>query len=228
MQTPAERHLIGKILAFLVNGKFDGTPLLLNIGAAKSLVIEKALFKDYPDFICDRIDVQNCEVVHPVVGNSFVASVESMPMLASDRYDACFSNFVFEHVEHIDDAAQEVSRILRPGGTFVFSIPNPKAPEFFLSRYTPLWFHQLIKGKGEGMDAYETHYAFNGPRELISLFEKNGFALEGLKFFPFTYGYLYRFPILATLSKLYDRLIEKSGNDDLMGNVCVTLRKSTS
>jgi SAM-dependent methyltransferase len=228
MQTPAERHLIEKILTFLKNGKSDYTPLLLNIGASKSLVIEKALYKVYPNFICDRIDVQDCEVSHPVVRNSFVASVESMPMISSGQYDACYSNFVLEHVENIDEAAQEVSRILRPGGTFVFSIPNPNAPEFFLSRHTPLWFHQFIKGKGEGMDAYETHYAFNGPRDLIALFEKYGFALDELKFFPFTYGYLYRFPILAPLSKLYDRLVEKTGNVNLMGNVCVTLRKSTA
>ena len=44
--------------------------------------------------------------------------------------DGCFasaiSNSVLEHIPHVDEVIVEVSRVLRPGGLFVFCVPNDR------------------------------------------------------------------------------------------------------
>lgn len=39
-------------------------------------------------------------------------------------FDFVFSNSVLEHIEAIDPVIQAVARLLRPGGTFVFTVPS--------------------------------------------------------------------------------------------------------
>ncbi|HXG29253.1 MAG TPA: class I SAM-dependent methyltransferase [Nevskiales bacterium] len=56
----------------------------------------------------------------------------------SGSFDFVFSNSVLEHIEPIQDTLKEVSRLLRPGGRFLFTVPSnhfhsclpaPNAPE---------------------------------------------------------------------------------------------------
>lgn len=55
------------------------------------------------------------------------APLEAMP-LADGVADAVLSTQVFEHITDHEAAAQEVIRILKPGGTALISVPHP--PEF--------------------------------------------------------------------------------------------------
>jgi len=40
-------------------------------------------------------------------------------------FDFVFSNSVLEHIEEIDPVLAETARVLRPGGTFLFTVPAP-------------------------------------------------------------------------------------------------------
>ncbi len=82
-----------------------------------------------------------------------------MHPVKSNKYDAAFSNYVLEHVQNLNKAASEVYRVLKPGGIYVTSVPNPAAPEFLLSKLTPMWFHELIRRE----KAWHTHYSFRKP-----------------------------------------------------------------
>lgn len=223
MQTPAEIKLIAELKKIVAH---NPEARLLNIGAAKSLVIENAVYENgRQPFHCDRLDVENCDVVHPVVGNCYIASVESMTDVSSGLYDAVFANYVLEHVTNLSAAVLEINRSLKPGGLFILSTPNPSAPEFKLSHHTPLWFHQLIKGEGDGKRAFETVYAYKNIDELIKIFTRHGFKCLRVELQSFTFGYLYRFPILNSLSRLYDYTVTKLGIKSLMGNVCLVFQK---
>lgn len=57
---------------------------------------------------------------------------DQMPFL-DKQFDFVFSNSVLEHIENIDGALLEVSRVLRPGGRFLFTVPGPD-------------FHKCLKG----------------------------------------------------------------------------------
>ncbi len=221
MQTPAEKQLI-----LTVANALDQSPrLILNLGAAHSRVIEDGLVQQGKKFVADRLDVQDCSLVAPFAGRCIVGSAESMPECADATYDLVFANFVLEHIKDLPAMAREVSRILKPGGLFVASLANPAAPEFWLARYTPTWFHQWIKGTGQGKEAYETHYAYRNLRELKEKFAAQNFELAEEKYFPFTYGYLYRFSVLKYLSRAYDALVGELDLRSWMGNACLAWRK---
>jgi ubiquinone/menaquinone biosynthesis C-methylase UbiE len=224
MQTLAEKELINAVAKELRRMP-EEQPRILDVGAGRSLVIENELRKRKLDFVADRVDVEDCAVKGQHVGRCWVASVEAMPHVPSEVYPIAFANFVLEHVPRVDKAAKEIARVLKPGGIFVASVANPAAPEFVISRYTPLWFHQLIKGKGEGRHAFETHYAYADLEELAAVFGRAGFELETATYIPFTYGYLYRFPAINLLSRAYDSVVGWSKMKALMGHACLVWRK---
>ncbi len=53
-----------------------------------------------------------------------VGTVYKLPYKSSS-FDIVLSTFVVEHFERLDNAFQEVNRVLKKGGTFIFSIYNP-------------------------------------------------------------------------------------------------------
>lgn len=226
MQTPAERFLIEQTISFLKDKSIVGQPSqIINIGAGKSFVIEDNLAAAGLDFVSDRADIYECNMDNPRAGRRFVCSADKMPEVASHAYEMAFSNYVLEHVANLPEAAKEIYRVIKPGGIFTVSTPNPQAPEFFISRHTPLFFHQLIKGKGKFAEAYETFYAYKNIGELINIFTAAGFKVKEVKYYPFTIGYLFRFPIISIFSRLYDKIISLLSVKALMGQVGIVFEK---
>ncbi|MFZ6015286.1 MAG: methyltransferase domain-containing protein [Patescibacteria group bacterium] len=227
MQTPAEKYLIKKVIELLKRNKKEaGSTKILNVGAGNRIVIEKSIHNEFgDDFVCDRMDIVDCRANCPVIGKCFTASAESMPEIKSNDYQIAFANYVFEHLADLNKAASEVARVIKPSGFFIASLPNPTAPEFILSKYTPTKFHQIIKGKGEGSRAHETHYAYKNIKQFIATFEKYFTAVE-IQYWSNTLGCLYKFPVINMISKLYDRVVNSLNIKILMGNVCIVFKKN--
>jgi SAM-dependent methyltransferase len=224
MQTPAEKYLIQKLASFLtLHGADMKIHRILNAGAGSSISIEQQLTKVGCSYICDRIDIENCNVDLSAVGECWQCSIDDMKPICSGRYIAVFTNYVLEHVENIRGTSQEIYRVLAPGGLFIATVPNTLAFEFVLAKHTPLWFHKLVRG-GHG---WETKYAYNRITELIDVFLDHGFRLEEEKRWPYLYGYLWKYPILNRLGLLYDKTITLSKHKRLMGNVCLSFQKPT-
>ena len=167
VQTPAEKHLVQSIITLLGSGDAGDVAPILNIGAGKSVVIENQLSEAGVRYRCDRVDVDDCSVEHPSVDKCWTCSVERMDPVASDAYTVAFTNYVLEHVAELNRAATEIYRVLRPEGVFLASVPNTLAPEFWLSRRTPLRFHKWLR-RG---DAWETQYAYKNVADLAAIFE---------------------------------------------------------
>lgn len=221
MQTPAERQLVTYLASVLARDANGNLPLLLNVGAGRSLSIEEQLIERGIRFRCDRVDVEPCHVEHPVIGECQTCSVTDLSPLAGSHYRAALANFVLEHVENIEQAAKEIYRVLEPAGCFVATIPNPRAPEFLLSHYTPLAFHRWVRG-GSG---WETHYAYKNLDTLRKIFESAGFATQAVDRFACISLYTEPFAVLRWMGRTYDALISKMRLSALMGNVCVVFRK---
>ena len=222
MQTPAEAHLIRRLCDFLLQERRDGdVPLVLNIGAGRSVAIESRLVDCGCRFLCDRIDVEDCAVDSPIVRRSWQCSVEDMEPLESARYEAVFANYVLEHVSDLAGAASEIFRVLKPGGIFVTSVPNLTAPEFVIARYAPARFQKIMtRGKG-----FHTCYGWKTVDDLAGIFSARGFTVDEVRFWAFTEGYLWRYPVVGLIGRLYDRIVSGTGIRRLMGNVCMTLTK---
>jgi len=216
MQTPAERKLIEVLRHFVARHQGQQAELL-NIGAGKSLVIENHLIEGGGRLVCDRVDIADCQVQHPTVRHCYRCSVESMGPVCSDSYDAAFSNYLLEHVVDLDKAASEIARVLRPGGLYVASVPNPKAVEFAVARCTPFWFHKLVRGG----PTWPTCYAYDSVEHLCRVFEGVGFRTVGVHHYSCLQQYTRRLPGFGALGALYDWGVETVGWKRCMGNVCI-------
>jgi len=220
MLTPATERLM-EILAKFLQENQDKSLHLINIGAGMNIYTEEQMASKGYSFICDRVDIDECRISHPTVGDCYQCSVEDMKNVKSEKYDLGFSNYVLEHVEKLDQAASEIYRVLKPGAVFITTVPNPTAIEFFVAKHTPLWFHKWIRG-GTG---WETHYSYKNIKELCGLFKSAGMELVRVDYYSCVEGYLERFPVLNILSRIYDRLNQAIGIHRFMGNVCITFRK---
>ncbi len=223
MQTPAEQHLIKTLKSHLFehDKEYGNISRILNIGAGRSVVVENQLAKRGFPFVCDRADIEDCQISSHLVGNCYQCSIEFMHPIKSNEYNAAFSNYVLEHVLDLNKAASEIYRVLKPGGIYVTSVPNPTAPESLLSKLTPLWFHKMVR-RG---DAWETHYAFNNIKSLRTVFQGVGFETVEILSWSFLEGYLGKSIILNQLARLYDRFLNASQFKMIMNNLCITFRK---
>jgi SAM-dependent methyltransferase len=222
MQSPVEQYLVQKIVHSLTSDETD-TDLhrILNAGAGQSISIEQQLSKAGCSYICDRIDIENCIVKFPTIGECYRCSIDEMKPLRSSHYITAFANFVIEHVENIKGASQELYRVLEPGGLFIATVPNTSALEFIIARYSPLWFHKLIRGG----HAWETKYAYRNISELVEVFLQSGFIFKEERRWPCVYQYLQNIPIVGLFGKLYDKLISTYKWKRLMGHVCLVFQK---
>jgi SAM-dependent methyltransferase len=222
MNGSADGRLFTSILSFIEENGIGDSGRLLNIGANQSLDVESQLPKKGFSCKVDRIDIDDCLVEHPNVGECHVCSVESMNDIPSNAYDLAFSRWVLEHVDDLDRAASEVARVLKPGGMFISSIPNPTALEYRVAKATPLWFHKLVRG-GTG---WHTLYRYRNVADLSRIFRPAGLELTDSMYYPSVRTYLDRFPVAKPFGTAYDYLVFISQCRSLMGHVCVTFTKT--
>jgi len=220
LQTPAEVRLIDT-LAELLRPHEGVLPTLLSVGAGTSVVIEDTLVAKGARFVSDRLDLVDAHVDRPYVRNVYCCPAQAMNPVSATSYDAAFSNYLLEHVEDVKGAAAEIYRVLRPGGVYVASVPNPTALEFRLARWTPLWFHKLVRGHVVG----EKYYSYRSIAGLVALFERAGFRAKDVCHFSSTEDYLQRFPVVRSLARAYDRALMAARLRSLMGNVCLVFQK---
>ena len=86
-------------------------------------------------------------------------------------FDTCVSNYVLEHVPNAEVHFQEISRVLKPGGTYFFRTPNIWHYVTIGSRLLPHSAHVAIANRLRGLkdahDPYPTVYRANS-RAAIS------------------------------------------------------------
>lgn len=224
MQTEAEKYLIIILKKILRQSK--QALKLISFGAAKSTVIERELITERADFICDRTDIEDCNVNEDFVQRTYICPLEDLSPIADNRYDAGFANFVLEHVEHPDKAAQEMARVIKSGGELVISLSNPRAFEFKIAKATPTWLHQVLRKEGHD-EAYPVKYAYHNIENFIFLMTLAGWELLEKKYFPATYSYLHRYPGINLLSQAYDKLLIKTKLDKLMGHTVLHFKNKS-
>lgn len=140
------------------------------------------------------------------------ANLASVPQLGPASVDLIISRSVLEHVAEIEPVYKEMHRILKPGGGFVFLVPNFWDYVSLISWIIPNKFHGLIVSKTEGRDAHDTFPAFyksNTRRSVARLASRTGFRMISCE-------YLGQYPAmlmfnapLFLLGSLYEKLIAR-------------------
>lgn len=125
---PATAFLRGIEIDTLANA-FDSEGLGLDLGCGDGILTD-ILFKrigKVPSLVGVDIDPLETEAAK---GYGFYERIHTCPAQAIPEADGAFdyvvSNSVLEHIPDLEGVIAEVSRLLRPGGRFYFTVPGPK------------------------------------------------------------------------------------------------------
>lgn len=114
------------------------------------------------------------------IKHKHVSTADRLPF-PDDAFDLVTSAFVLEHLENPQKTFREISRVLAPGGKFIFLTPNAWNYNVWLIRAIPEKFHDFftrkLYGRGE-RDTYPKYYRANTPRKIVALCRASGLKLE--------------------------------------------------
>ena len=99
---------------------------------------------------------------------------------ADKTFNSAVSNSVLEHIPQVQDVIDEVARLLKPGGIFVFCVPNHQFdPGLSIGRYLhKLHLNRLAAGYLGFFDKITRHVHLDAPEEWQRRLEKSGFEVE--------------------------------------------------
>lgn len=103
-----------------------GYPRVLDVGTGEGQ-IARLLVAGGAELVAgvDPTANQVVEAVRRAGGPVYARSGADALPFADGSFDAVVACLVFEHIEAVDDAIDEVARVLRPGGRFAFFLNHP-------------------------------------------------------------------------------------------------------
>lgn len=106
-------------------------------------------------------------------------SIGSLPF-RNEYFDLVTANMVVEHLDAPEKQFEEVRRVLRPGGRFIFHTPNALGYATIGNRMVPERFKArliyALDGREES-DVFETHYKANTKKRISELAAESGFEV---------------------------------------------------
>jgi 2-polyprenyl-3-methyl-5-hydroxy-6-metoxy-1,4-benzoquinol methylase len=128
------------------------------------------------------IDIDSPAVLHAKKNNNapnlfYVAMSGEQVALPNNKFDVIFCMHVYEHVPNATRLMEEIWRLLKPGGTCLFTAGNRLAwmePHYrlpLLSVIPKFLAHQYLQLLGRGRYYYERHLTYWGLRRLTRNFE---------------------------------------------------------
>ena len=140
---------------------------------------------------------------------------------ADQSFDLVFASWVLEHWENPLQELQEIGRVLRPNGRFIFLTPHRNHPIIWLNRalaqFSQLqtWLVAQLYGRS-AEDTFRLCYRGNWADDLSHLAEKAGLRLAELAFIEDP-TYLAFTPQLFRLMCAWEKLISAESKLHLVG-----------
>lgn len=143
--------------------------------------------------------------------------------------DIVISRSVLEHLPDVESVYSEIYRILRPGGIFLFLVPNLWDYVSMISYLVPNALHKSIVSGLTGRparDVFPTYYKSNTKRSINRLARDTGFHVVSMEYLG-QYPYMLQFnTLLFLLGIAYDKTVSKvSCLNFLCGWLLVELKK---
>jgi SAM-dependent methyltransferase len=158
------------------------TDIILDYGAGRGqpLIDDEVVYRrNIGNFKgrCRHID--GCDIDPVVLQNPFVDAAkvirngERLPY-EDDRFDIVVARHVFEHIEAPEFAAQELLRVVKPGGIIAATTPNKWGYIALSARMVPNKHHVRVLSQGQPdrkpEDVFPTQYKLNTARDLRKVF----------------------------------------------------------
>jgi len=186
--------------------------VVLDLGAGAGLKFKYALkskVEPKGEIVGADFDARVCE--NPLLHRGVVIDGARLPF-EDNTFDVVFSRYVLEHVANSAEFLDEVSRILKPGGSFIYLTPNKWHYVAIASRCTPHSFHawyNRLRGREE-TDTFPTLYRLNSRSAVRRHFARSGFLEENLIMRECCPNYLMLTAPLFLLGVAFERLVNSS------------------
>ncbi len=169
------RSAIQRYLISEKNGK------ILDLGAGSGIV-EPMNFRGVGPTVCG-IDPDPRILDNPFLDEPRVADGCSIPYPDS-TFDLVFADNVLEHLIDPLEVFGEISRVLKPGGVFLFKTPNRWHYVSLIALVSPHWFHALVnRWRGRTTSQFfPTLYRANSHHQICIYARQSGLLVEDLNF----------------------------------------------
>ena len=110
--------------------------------------------------------------------NLIVGNIENLKQITSDSKDICFSVFAFQYLRDLDKCFNEVYRVLRKKGKFIFSLDHPF---FHLINQKDLTLKKRYFDKNIKANFFDNKqiFAYNHTfSDIVNYLNKNNFVLK--------------------------------------------------
>ena len=155
-----------------------------------------------------------------------VGSISALPF-RERSFDLITANMVVEHLDNPMLQFHEVSRVLKPGGIFVFHTPNARGYSTMLARLLPEGLKpaliRVLQGRPSA-DVFKTFYRANTEADIHRLAEATGFDPLEIRLVASS-AELAMIPPLAFFELLWIKLSLTKAFRRLRTNLTVTLAK---
>lgn len=173
------------------------------------------------------VDLSPRVLENPLLDEGVVADLTALPF-ADASFDLAFSIYVMEHIRDPKRFAQEVARVLKPGGRYLSLTPNRYHYVTLVSSLTPSRFHTWLnqrRGRAE-RDTFPTAYRLNTRRDIKRHFAQAGLETVDLTTIEVQPNYLTFSTPTFLAGAVYERLVNAT---DLFAalrvNIICTLQK---
>lgn len=128
------------------------------------------------------VDISEIVKFNPTIHFPIIADVCNMPF-SDSCVDMVVSQELIEHIERPEIFFQEVARILKSRGVFIFATPNLLSWKSIISCITPYKLHKILNKQLHGIneiDVFLTYYRMNRLKIIDKYMRKVGMYLEKL------------------------------------------------
>ena len=166
------------------------------------------------DVCSDALEVASKELEKSQNIHLYRAGGEDLPF-EDNYFDIVFSSEVIEHTEEVEEFVKEVHRVLKNQGAVIVTTPSRFSLTHLIGKLVPSPFKKSLRKciyyVNPGDPDVNPHVYEYTPRELRTLFEKNGFRVERI------IGGTLRVPVwplfersvlLLLIWKCFDRIVD--------------------
>ena len=146
--------------------------------------------------------------IHPEGINLIKGNITHIP-LRNNLVDLVMSRYVLEHLKNPVSVFQEIHRILKPDGSFIFLIPNMYGYAPIISRLIPPRFYNWVLvnfiGKKPGT-FYPTFYKCNTYSSIKKISDQTGFNIAGFEYLKNYPQYMMQNRYSFIIGTIYEKL----------------------
>lgn len=165
--------------------------IMLDIGCGQEFLLEWLrvdLYSRWKESICGKGIIYGIDPHFPSLRRNpspitACAFADHLPF-RGETFDLVTANMVVEHIDSPSVVLNEVLRVLRPGGLFLFHTPNLQSPLIRLSHVFPYSIKRalvpLIEGGRGSDDVFPTRYRLNTQKAIETEAKRAGFEIQSV------------------------------------------------